>query len=67
MQKNDIQNRAICKKTPQLFATLLLLAHRGSSLCVLSLADERQYDINRLFLGLAIHFDDQIVVTGVIA
>lgn len=39
----------------------------GLHLCVLPLANERQYDIDGLFLGLAVHRDDQVVITSVVA
>ena len=71
MKENDIPNRAICKKAPQFlrrYYNSQTLEHiEGLHLCVLPLANERQYDIGGLFLGLAIHLDDEIVVTSVVA
>ena len=63
-EQGDMQKSAAVLR--RYYNTQTLEHIEGMPLCVLQLADVRQYDIGSLFLGLAIHRDDQVVVTSVI-
>ena len=62
--------QSVMQKSVAVFAThykTQTLKHiEGLPICILSLTDVRQYDIGGLFLGLAIHLDDKIVVTSIV-
>ena len=64
-EQHDMQNSAAVLR--RYYNSQTLEHIEGLHLCVLPLANERQYDIGGLFLGLAIHLDDEIVVTSVVA